>query len=505
MTKKKHMFGDNVVPCWSWIMDVAKWLYDHDRDEYHRLTSRNSSEYGSDRIFRGMMVKLKAEQTDRSYGTPIIEPTCVFAYGRKGKEWHDQFVIRPMMYKNEAHTSYRVQTAPSSLRTTSLRHLPFNVRGYSHNMMLYTSREGHPHEGPTTIRVSGLRQHPAPVFVNDSTGKAVLHPGSATHDGHDSGFRTIMSGYHKASENRGPRFLAGECGVKDWLRSLASPPLFERDGVTLPLWDVTKTLALAGTALKAIMETQRQVPDLKMAVRYMPLRHKSELPSFKTDTPGMPPCSDWQGRWGHGNFQIGNGGWVKTELRWGLLMKMIEDSFWIPKDDRLVRDFTGWSAEVIAEARTHGTLKNNLIQTFDGSLYKRPSYLEDLKQSLYVDWPAIHLDFGNIKIQNHEPYEESTTDPDGTYAYGRGLATNGFSLKLIPFIDNTVVRVTYEGKVGGGENGTLTQDVGGLFKIKCTKDLDRDVCPNKFVYRADPATMMGEIQERYALESIPMF
>ena len=67
------------------------------------------------------------------------------------------------------------------------------------------------------------------------------------------------------------------------------------------------------------------------------------------------------------------------------------------------------------------------------------------------------------------------------------------------------MRVTYEGKVGGGENGTLTQDVGGLFKIKCTKDLDRDVCPNKFVYRADPATMMGEIQERYALESIPMF
>ena len=500
MTKKKHMFGDNVVPCWSWIMDVAKWLYDHDRDEYHRLTSINSSEYGSDRIFKGMMVKLRSEPSTHAYGSTWFEPSCTFAYGRKGKEYHDQFVIQPMLYQNEAHTSYKVTTSPSSMRTTSLRHLPFHIRGTRRNCMIYMDKNTPENMEPD--RVVGLRQHCAPMFVNDSTGKAVRHYGSGSNDGT---FRKIASGYHKASEDRGPRFLAGECGVKDWLRSLASPPLFERDGVTLPLWDVTKTLALAGTALKAIMETQRQVPDLKMAVRYMPLRHKSELPSFKTDTPGMPPCSDWQGRWGHGNFQIGNGGWVKTELRWGLLMKMVEDSFWIPKDDRLVRDFTGWSAEVIAEARTHGTLKNDLIQTFDGSLYKRPSYLEDLKQSLYVDWPAIHLDFGNIKIQNHEPYEESTTDPEGKHAYGRGLATNGFSLKLIPFIDNTVVRVTYEGKVGGGENGTLTQDVGGLFKIKCTKDLDRDVCPNKFVYRADPATMMGEIQERYALESIPMF
>ena len=136
---------------------------------------------------------------------------------------------------------------------------------------------------------------------------------------------------------------------------------------------------------------------------------------------------------------------------------------------------------------------------------KPPAYLEDLKQSLYVDWPAIHLDFGNIKIQNHEPYEESTTDPEGKHAYGRGLATNGFSLKLIPFIDNTVVRVAYEGKIGGGESGVLTQDVGGLFKIRCTRTLDKDVCENKFVCRADPATMMSEVQERYALESIPMF
>ena len=493
---KKHLFGDDVVPTWTWIMDVARWLYDHDRDEYRKLTKRqNSTKYprGSDKIFRGMSVCLDADAPHVEYGELHHSPTCTFYYdkGESGKAV-PQFEIQPIGKSGKVYTMYKLTSVVTGLRSTCTRHLPFTVLSGSRNRswnasigsVLYRAKDGFLPPGKTELgNASGWdKDNGCPLLIDDSTGKY----GDHVKAGNPQDFYCERKVGRLEYFERGPRFLAGETTVKGWLRSLATPPMFERKGETRPLWDVKKTLALAGEVLESLVKTQRECDGLKMFVRYMPLRHLLDLPAYYN--PGYhEACPDWFADRKHGAFQIGTGDWVKTQLSWGVTGNRSDGAFWIPRDDRSVQDMTGWKIRDIWELRTAGTLHEKLSPI-------------DAMRPLHVDWPVLHLDFGNVSVQSNDP--EFSHKRDGL-SRERGLATNGFSLQLVPYLDRDVAKVVYSGKIEGHES--LTQAIGGLYKIKGTDTITRGKFLNSAITKASPATMLDEIRSQYVIEAIPMY
>ena len=493
---KKHMFGDDVVPTWTWIMDVARWFYDHDREEYRKLTARhNSTRYprGSDKIFKGMSVCLDADAPNLEYGELHHSPSCAFYYDRgdSGKS-APQFEIRPMGRSGKVYTMYTLTSVVTGLRSTCTRHLPFTVlaanraRSWKSSVgsVLYRAKDNFLPAGKTELGTeSGWdKEKGCPLLIDDSTGKI----GDRVKADNFHNFYCESELDKKEYFERGPRFLAGETTVKGWLRSLATPPMFERKGETRPLWDVKSTLALAGEVLESLVKTQRECDGLKMFVRYMPLRHLLDLPAYYN--PGYHERNqNWFAERKHGAFQIGTGDWVKTQLSWGVTANQSDGAFWIPRDDRSVQDMTGWKIRDIEELRTAGTLHEKLSPI-------------DAMRPLYVDWPVLHLDFGNVRVQSND--REFSHKRDG-FSRERGLATNGFSLQLVPYLDRDVAKVVYSGKIEGHES--LTQAIGGLYKIKGTDTITRGKFLNSAVTGASPATMLDEIRSQYVIEAIPMY
>ncbi|MCG3771456.1 MAG: hypothetical protein JW384_02642 [Nitrosomonadaceae bacterium] len=491
---KKHIFGDDVVPTWTWIMDVARWFYDHDREEYRKLTKRHhSTRYprGSDKIFKGMSVCLDADAAHLEYGDVHHSPTCAFYYDRGDSGYSaPQFEIQPIGRSGKVYTMYKLTSVVTGLRSTCTRHLPFTVssgkRDWNSHVgnVIYRAKDNFLPAGKTELCTgSGWdKDKGCPLLMDDSTGKIGDHV--TAQNCHDHICERDLG--QKEYFERGPRFLAGETTVKGWLRSLATPPMFERKGETRPLWDVKKTLALAGEVLESLVKTQREFDGLQMAVRYMPLRHLLDLPAYYN--PGHHERSPgWFAERKHCVFQIGTGDWVKTNLSWGVTAGYSDGAYWVPRDDRYVQDMTGWKIEDIEASRTAGILPMELSRI-------------DAMRPLYVDWPVLHLDFGNVRVQSNDP--EFSHKRDG-FSRERGLATNGFSLQLVPYLDRDVAKVVYSGKIEGHES--LPQVIGGLYKIKGTDTTTRGKFLNSAVTEASPATMLDEVHSQYVIEAIPMY